>query len=256
MSIIINGTEEMKAQDPSLATNSYELLGEATTLVTGEGDTVATSLTMTMRNLDRHSAIYKQPVKQLSATLSQCEDIDSKTVIAHVPLVDAVLNESMRLNSVLPDPMWHRTDNPIQVCGYAVTGATGIKFMRLFVLQNAKAFHRPKEFTPKRWLNDLGNNLKAFQPFGVGPRKCICRHIAIVKIHLIFVRLLWNFDWELVTEKYDNPEYVVMYRSPLWIRASGLKADRNIYVINIRWDTKPSYRHQNYDHRQHISLPS
>ncbi|KAJ5610690.1 hypothetical protein N7510_007409 [Penicillium lagena] len=215
MSIIINGTEKMKAQDPSLATDSHELLGEATTLVTGGGDTVATALTTSMWNLGRNPAIYKQLTEQLRTTFTHYEDIDSKAVAAQVPLVDAVLNESMRLNPVLPGPMWRRTDNPIPVAGYAVPGGTEIGVMRQSIFQHPDSFHRPKEFVPARWMEDLGDNLDAFQPFGVGPRTCIGRYIAMVEMRLILARLLWKFDWELVTKEYDNPEYVVLYRAPL-----------------------------------------
>lgn len=78
----------------------------------------------------------------------------------------------------------------------------------------------------------------------------------MVEMRLILARLLWKFDWELVTEKYDSPEYVVLYRSPLWMRASGRKAGRKVNIINIRWNTDSGYRHRSYVHRQHISLPS
>lgn len=223
MSIIINGTEKMKEKDPSLATNPHELLGEATTLVTGGGDTVATALTVTMWNLGRNPTIYAQLTEQLRSTFSQYEGMDSKSIATKVPLVDAVLNESMRLNPVLPGPMWRRTDDPIPVCGHAVPGGTEVGVMRLSVFQNPESFHRPREFLPSRWLEDLGDKLDSFQPFGVGSRTCIGRHIAMVEMRLILARLLWTCNWELVTKEYDNPEYVVLYRSPLFMNAFSRK---------------------------------
>ncbi|KAJ5675967.1 hypothetical protein N7462_008864 [Penicillium macrosclerotiorum] len=235
MSIIINGTEKMQAQDPSLATDSHELLGEATTLVTGGGDTVATALTVTMWNLGRHADIYQELTGQLRARFARYEDIDSKTVSVQVPLVDAVLNESMRLNPVLPGPMWRRTDHPIPVCGYAVPGGTEVGVMRLSVFQHPDAFHRAAEFLPARWLQDLGDNLDAFQPFGIGPRTCIGRSIAMVEMRLILARLLWTFDWELVTQEYNNPEYVVLYRAPLWMKASKAGTRQSIHPLEC-WE--------------------
>ena len=181
---------------------------------------IATALTVTMWNLGRHRSIMSELTEQLRAKFARYDEIDSKTVATEVPLVDAVLNESMRLNPVLPGPMWRRTDNPIPVCGYAIPGGTEVGVMRLSVFQHAQAFHRAREFVPARWLDDLGDNLDAFQPFGIGPRTCIGRYIAMVEMRLILARLLWKFDWELLTQKYDNPEYVVLYRSPLWMKAT------------------------------------
>lgn len=216
MSIIIDGNEKM---DPDLKTNSHELLGEATTLVTGGGDTVATALTVTMWNLSQNKSIHKKLTDQIRQAFPNYDEIDSKSVAAKVPLVDAVLNESMRLNPVLPGPMWRRTDHPIVVSGQPVPGGTEVGVMRLSVFQNKDAFHRPHEFVPERWIEDLGDNRDAFQPFGVGPRTCIGRYIAMVEMRLILARLLWRFDWECITQEYDNPEYVVLYRAPLLVKA-------------------------------------
>lgn len=224
MSIIVDGTAHLK--DPYLRMDSSEMLGEATTLVTGGGDTVATALTMTMWNLGKHLDVYRDLQTQIRSTFSTYDKINSKAVASEVPLVDAVLNESMRMNPVLPGPMWRRTDNPIIVDGHAVPGGTEVGAMRLSIFQHKVAFHRANEWIPERFLKDMGDDLDAFQPFGLGPRTCIGRHIAMVEMRLILARLLWKFDWELLTQKYDNPEYVVLYRYPLWMKAT-LRKDQS-----------------------------
>lgn len=221
MSIIVDGTANL--DDPYLRMDSAEMLGEATTLVTGGGDTVATALTMTMWNLCKHQDVYKDLQAQIRSTFPSFDQIKSKEVANRIPLVDAVLNESMRLNPVLPGPMWRRTDNPIIVDGYAVPGGTEVGAMRLSIFQYKSAFHEPDKWIPQRFIEDLGDNLEAFQPFGLGPRTCIGRHVAMVEMRLILTSLLWKFDWELITQKYDNPEYVVLYRSPLWMKATPRK---------------------------------
>ena len=38
------------------------------------------------------------------------------------------------------------------------------------------------------------------QPFAVGPRNCIGRHLAMAEMRLILARMLWNFDFELCPE--------------------------------------------------------
>ncbi|KFG79457.1 benzoate 4-monooxygenase cytochrome P450 [Metarhizium anisopliae] len=218
MSIIVDGTANVK--DDNLRMDNDEMLGEATTLVTGGGDTVATALTVTMWNLGRNTKVLAELQDQVRSTFASCEDITSRDVASKIPMIDAVLNESMRTNPVLPGPMWRRTDAPIVVAGHVVPGGTEVGVMRLSVFQHKDAFHKPKEWIPERWLRNLGDHLEAFQPFGVGPRTCIGRYIAMVEMRLILTKLLWKFDWELLTKDYDNPEYVVLYRSPLWMKPS------------------------------------
>lgn len=217
MSIILNGTAD--SSDEKDRMDQHEMNGEATTLVTGGGDTVATALTMTMWNLGRHVSIYEDLQSQVRAVFPSYDDITSQNVATKVPLLDAVLNESMRLNPVLPGPMWRRTDKPIVVDNVAVPGGTEVGVMRLSVFHSREAFHKPDQFIPARWLEDMGDNREAFQPFGIGPRTCIGRYIAMVEMRLILAKLLWKFNWELLSKVYDNPEYVVLYRSPLWMKA-------------------------------------
>ncbi|OJJ55057.1 hypothetical protein ASPSYDRAFT_135540 [Aspergillus sydowii CBS 593.65] len=217
MSIILNGTADTIQETDRMG--QHEMNGEATTLVTGGGDTVATALTVTMWNLGRHTPIYKDLISQVRTAFPSYEDITSQSVATKVPLLDAVLNESMRLNPVLPGPMWRRTDKAIVVDNVVVPGGTEVGVVRLSVFQNKQAFHKPDQFIPARWLEDMGDNREAFQPFGVGPRTCIGRYIAMVEMRLILAKLLWKFDWEMLNKVYDNPEYVVLYRSPLWMKA-------------------------------------
>ncbi|KAJ5090865.1 hypothetical protein N7532_009549 [Penicillium argentinense] len=167
LSIIINGTGKAKTQDPSMVTDAHELLGEATTLMASDGDTVDTALTTTMWNLGRHASILQKLTAQL------------------------------RTGSPLPTTSIQKQWQPRRVPPHT------------------------REFRPARWLDDLGGNLDVFQPFGIGPRTCIDRYIAMMEMRLILARLLWEFDWEMFTQRYDNPEYVVLYRTPLWMRVTA-----------------------------------
>ncbi|KAI9686051.1 MAG: hypothetical protein M1822_004034 [Bathelium mastoideum] len=217
MSMIMNGAKDV--EDEPTKMDQAEVLGEATTLVAGGGDTVATALSMTMWNLGTHKDIYNELQKQIRDSFSSFESITSKAVTSEVPLVDAVINESMRLNPVLPGPMWRRTEKPILIDDQLIPAETEVGVVRLSLFHNKDQIHRPNEFIPRRWMEDMGDNLEGCQPFGAGPRTCIGRYLAMVEMRLILTKLLWKFDWELMTKEFDNPEYVVTYRAPLLFKA-------------------------------------
>lgn len=70
-----------------------------------------------------------------------------------MPLVDAVF---MRLNPVLPGPMWRRTDHPLLGCGFTVPVYRVVGVMQSSVFQHPDLFHRAREIFPVRWLEELG----------------------------------------------------------------------------------------------------
>jgi cytochrome P450 len=184
---------------------------------------VATALTTTFFHLGQHPEIYERLVKEVRATFATYESINSRTTGQGIPFMDAVLNEAMRITPVLPGPMWRRTDHPLNVCNYPVPGGTELGAMRYNIFRNPKCFHDPTVFKPERWMQDMGDDLEASQPFGLGPRTCIGRNIAWMEMRLIVAKLLWSFDWQPITKEFNCPEYLVMYRGPMLMKATPRK---------------------------------
>ncbi|KAI8635559.1 benzoate 4-monooxygenase cytochrome P450 [Xylariaceae sp. FL1651] len=220
MSVIEVGNEKYKGTPGYEPLNQYEMLGEATTLVAGGGDTVATALTMIMFHLGQHADVMEKLSKEIRQTFETFDSINSHTAGQKIPYLDAVAKEAMRVTPVLPGAMWRRADHPLVVCGYPVPAGTDMGAMRSCIFQNPQYFHDPTTFKPQRWMEDMGDNLEVFIPFGTGPRACIGRNIAWMELRLIISKLLWAFDWTPVTKEFNCPDYLVMYRGPMLMRAT------------------------------------
>ena len=98
-------------------------------------------------------------------------------------------------------------------------------------------FHAPDTFAPERFLPKSHpyaqpelfskDDQTAFQPFGLGSRGCIGRHLAYAEIRLILARLVWRFNMELdevrlireqgTAEWVDQKSYRFWERRPLWV---------------------------------------
>ena len=62
--------------------------------------------------------------------------------------------------------MWRRTPKPLTVVGYHVPGGTELGAVQYCIFLSEKYFHDPYTFKPERWIEDMGDNLDAFVPFG------------------------------------------------------------------------------------------
>jgi len=87
----------------------------------GGGDTVATALTITLFHLGQNPSVYKELTELIRDKFATFDSINAPTA-GKIPLLDAVLNEAMRVSPVLAGPMWRRTDIPIEVAGHMVPG--------------------------------------------------------------------------------------------------------------------------------------
>jgi cytochrome P450 len=188
----------------------------------GGSDTVATALTMVLWNLGQNPSAYNRLVRELRETFESLEDINSHKAAA-IPYLEAVMNEAMRVSPVLPGPMWRRASHVLKVGEHIIPPETDVGLIRWCVFRDPTCFNEPTKFKPERWIEDQGDNLSVAQPFGVGPRMCIGRNIALMEMRLILAKLLWLFDWEPVTQKYENKEYLVQHRGPMIMKATPRK---------------------------------
>lgn len=67
-------------------------------------------------------------------------------------------------------------------------------------------FCDPYSILPERWLPEgkehfESDNKAVHQPFNIGPRSCIGMNLGMAEMRLIAVRMLWNFDFELVEKE-------------------------------------------------------
>lgn len=203
--------DETDSSDKHKSLSSDEMVVNAFSIAIAGSDGTATALTATTFLLLTHPQVYQQLRDNIRAVFDIEDDIKSAALAGdRIPLLDAVLNEAMRLYPpvavTLPRvvPPWGAT-----IDGLFVPGGTTVGVNHLSTYHSQKNFHRATEFLPERWLEDKDTNkmesdVKAsFQPFSVGPRSCLGKNLAKAEMRLILARLLWRFDLELERECED-----------------------------------------------------
>ncbi|KAM4697650.1 cytochrome P450 27C1 [Rhinophrynus dorsalis] len=143
------------------------------------------------KNPDIQQSVYQQIVENLGKdAVPTAEDVPK------VPLVRAVLKETLRLFPVLPGN-GRVTQDDLVLGGYLIPKGTQLALCHYSTSYDEKYFPNADDFRPERWLRsghlDRVENFGSI-PFGYGIRSCIGRRIAELEIHLALIQLLQKFE--------------------------------------------------------------
>ncbi|KAH7150522.1 cytochrome P450 [Dactylonectria estremocensis] len=200
--------DETRSGDKDKSLSLDEMVVNAFSIAIAGSDGTATALTASTFLLLTHQPVYRQLRDSIRTAFSSEDYITSIALAGHrIPLLDAVINEAMRLYPpvavTLPrvSPPWGAT-----IDGLFVPAGTTVGVNHLSTYHSSANFHRAHEFVPERWLEDEQQTRDArasFQPFSTGPRSCLGKNLAKAEMRLILARMLWRFDLGLERECED-----------------------------------------------------
>lgn len=200
---------------------SKNLIDEAITLLFAGQDTSAATLSWTLHLLSLHPDIQDRVAEEVrNVMLEETYDSDnnrvikdkpvvplvSKSSIARMPLLDAVIKESMRLYPVAPFIVRRLTDDVVIPCDTPerrrpITLPSGaVACIWIYGLhRNPEFWDRPDDFIPDRWLDpalrDVGQSNGAYMPFASGPRNCLGQPLAQIILRTILARLVIRYEF-------------------------------------------------------------
>ncbi|KAJ6094612.1 hypothetical protein N7467_002125 [Penicillium canescens] len=193
-------------------------------LMIAGSETTASVLTSAHYFVLSHPQVYARLKKEVRASFEREEDINS-IAVNNCKYMIALLQETMRIWPAIPSSL-PRTSHGCFIDGNWVPNGAKVGVHQWSAYRSELNFTRPEEFLPERWLEGEGQQFKddnkaAFQPFAVGPRNCLGMSFAKVELRLIFARLVWNFDMELLTSREEweaQRTYIVWDRCPLRVK--------------------------------------
>ncbi|KAK2497739.1 hypothetical protein MC885_014296, partial [Smutsia gigantea] len=172
-----------------------EIYANMTEMLLAGVDTTSCTLSWAVYLLAKHpevqQAMYREIVKNLGD-----RHVPTAADVPGVPLVRALLKETLRLFPVLPGN-GRVTQDDLVVGGYLIPEGTQLALCHYVTSYEEASFPRAGEFRPGRWLRrgslDRVDNFGSI-PFGYGVRSCIGRRIAELEIHLLVIQLLQHFE--------------------------------------------------------------
>nr|KAF6336412.1 cytochrome P450 family 27 subfamily A member 1 [Myotis myotis] len=125
---------------------------------------------------------------------------------AHMPLLKAVLKETLRLYPVVPINSRVIVEKEIEVGGFLFPKNTQFVLCHYVVSRDPSIFPEPESFQPHRWLKKSQPDTLGVQhpfgsvPFGYGVRACLGRRIAELEMQLLLARLMQQYQVVLAPE--------------------------------------------------------
>ncbi|KAJ4985563.1 benzoate 4-monooxygenase cytochrome P450 [Stagonosporopsis vannaccii] len=182
---------ELIQNTPSDDAGRTLLYGESRLIISAGSETTSTALTFIFMQLATHPLYVHWIRKEHRLNLSEYHCSKS------LPLLDAVINESMRLWPSLFFASQRITPpGGLTINGHFIPGDTIVHMPPIVLNRDARNFVRPDEFVPERWTTkpELVLNKTAFLPFSTGQYSCVGKALAYMELRSVVRRVVNEFD--------------------------------------------------------------
>ena len=147
-----------------------------------------------------------------------------------LPFLNAVVQEGLRKCNPVPAGLPRLVpEGGATVCGHFLPAHTHVTVNPTALSYSDAHFFRADTFLPDRFLpaalrpKEFAEDRRASQqPFGLGPRNCIGRPLALAQLRLVLARMVWSFELEMAPgrglEWMKQKTYIVVQKEPVRVR--------------------------------------
>ncbi len=212
------------ADQPDSGIDDAQVAGNVLTMLLAGEDTTANTLAWMIHLLWENPDTLALATAEVRRVCGDAKDLTLEQM-AQLDYVEACAHETMRLKPVAPQ-MGFQTLRDTQIGDVQVArGTVVITLMRPDAISED---HVPDAaaFKPERWLGDADPTLAATSakrvsmPFGVGPRICPGRYLALLEMKMAMATLLGRFDIDQVgtANGQDPVELMAFTMTPMGLR--------------------------------------
>ncbi|XP_014439711.1 LOW QUALITY PROTEIN: sterol 26-hydroxylase, mitochondrial [Tupaia chinensis] len=181
------------------------VMGSLPELLLAGVDTTSNTLTWALYYISKNPEIQEALHEEVVGVVPAGQ-VPKYKDFAHMPLLKAVLKETLRLFPVVPTNSRVIMGKEIEVDGFLFPKNTQFVFCHYVVSRDPSVFPEPESFQPQRWLRKNQTDTPRVQhpfgsvPFGYGVRACLGRRIAELEMQLMLARLIQKYRVGLAPE--------------------------------------------------------
>ncbi|XP_026234455.1 cytochrome P450 27C1 [Anabas testudineus] len=171
-----------------------DIYANVTEMLLAGVDTTSFTLSWAAYLLARHPDVQQQIFTEVTRTLGP-RRVATADDVQHLPLIRALVKETLRLFPVLPGN-GRVTQDDLILGGYFIPKGTQLAMCHYSTSLDDENFADAVDFRPDRWIRkDTTDHVDNFGsiPFGYGIRSCVGRRIAELEMHLSLTRLIQKF---------------------------------------------------------------
>ena len=150
---------------------------DARLVIVAGSDTTAGTLTWLFAELCKNPALFKKLQKAIDEAVGDKDFLDCND-LAEIPLLDGVINETLRLHPAVPSGVQRETPPEGITIGDKYIPGNIILWNPIHTIQrDERYFKDATKFVPERWFEENQAewiyDKRAFLPFSYGSYKCI-----------------------------------------------------------------------------------
>lgn len=170
-----------------------EINDEVLTLLMAGHETTATTLAWALHHLAATPAAHQRLFEELSASFP--EGVVDPDRVGKLAYLTAVVNETLRLTPIAV-AVPRRLREAVTLAGYHLPAGTTVG-ASIYVAHRSRAWERPDEFEPERFLTGSPSPF-VFFPFGGGTRRCVGAEFARYQLAVVLGQLVLSREFSLV----------------------------------------------------------
>ncbi|KAH7400489.1 cytochrome P450 [Cadophora sp. MPI-SDFR-AT-0126] len=173
-----------------------EIVVNSALFIVAGSETTANALSGMLARLIYNPDKYETLCKEIRSAFKEESEVRYEK-LSQLTYLNAVIEEGLRIHPPVPTGLLRTVPkNGDTVDGYLVPGGTAVSVGSWAASHNENNFRDADSFIPERWIDRAYDSdlKKAAQPFSLGPRGCIGKHLSYLEMRIILARLLWNFD--------------------------------------------------------------
>jgi cytochrome P450 len=163
---------------------------ESVNLMLGGNETTATGLTWTAHLLAEHPELQEQIRREVDEVLGGAAP--TPETLPRLPQATMAFKEAMRLYP--PAYMVPReAGEDVEIGGYPISRGSTVHIVPYVTQRDPRWFDEPDAFRPERFAKEDAIHRGAYLPFGMGPRACVGRAMAMMEGPVALAVLLQRY---------------------------------------------------------------